>query len=147
MKRLRFSIALLAGAFVFCCSTLASAQAVRDDTLYQDLGRREGITRIVETLSPIILADPRINKTFADVDMKHLRVHLVEQFCVVSGGPEVYKGKDMKTMHTDLQITQAMFNALVENLQQAMDKQGVPSRVQNRLLAKLAPMQSQIIER
>jgi hemoglobin len=147
MKSLNHSIVLLATAALLSLSTLAFAQAVRDDRLYQDLGRKEGITRIVETLSPIILADPRINQTFVDVDMKHLRSHLVEQFCVVSGGPEVYTGKDMKTMHTDLKINQAMFNALVENLQQAMDKQGIPSSVQNRLLAKLAPMHTQVIER
>lgn len=44
-------------------------------------------------------------------------------------------------------VTNKDFNALVENLQWAMDKEGVPFAVQNRLLAKLAPMQRKVVER
>jgi hemoglobin len=38
-------------------------------------------------------------------------------------------------------------NALIENLQFAMDKEGVPFAAQNKLLAKLAPQQRDIVER
>ena len=41
-------------------------------------------------------------------------------------------------------IGRGHFNALVEDLQIAMDKRGIPFRAQNRLLAKLAPMYREI---
>jgi hemoglobin len=34
---------------------------------------------------------------------------------------------------------------MAEDLQIAMERNGVPSRVQNRLMAKLAPMQREIV--
>ncbi len=53
----------------------------------------------------------------------------------------------MKTSHKDMGLQDADFNALVENLQKAMDQEGVPFRAQNRLLAKLAPMQRSVVTR
>ena len=53
--------------------------------------------------------------------------------------------RDMKSVHQDLQITNAMFNALAEDLQIAMEQHNVPSSVSNKLVAKLAPMQRDIV--
>jgi hemoglobin len=61
------------------------------------------------------------------------------------GGPCVYKGADMKSIHSNLDITKGDFNALVEVLQQAMDAQGIAFSAQNQLLALLAPMHRDVI--
>jgi hemoglobin len=53
----------------------------------------------------------------------------------------------MATAHKDMGLQNHDFNALVENLQAAMDQEGVPFHDQNRLLAKLAPMQRTTVER
>ena len=53
----------------------------------------------------------------------------------------------MEESHKGLALTPSDFNALVENLQAAMTVEGVPIPVQNRLLARLAPMRGQVIER
>jgi hemoglobin len=37
--------------------------------------------------------------------------------------------RDMKSVHQDLQITNAMFNALTEDLQIAMEQHNIPSSV------------------
>ncbi|MGN6702590.1 MAG: group I truncated hemoglobin, partial [Burkholderiaceae bacterium] len=68
-------------------------------------------------------------------------------FCALSAGPCKYTGKDMQTIHQDLGITNAQFNALAEDLYTAMDRNGVPYRVQNRLMALLAPMQKTVVEK
>lgn len=122
----------------------ASAQ-VPDDALFRGLGGKAGIHRIVDGLIPLLLADKRISETFTDIDMKKLSLRLEEQFCVVSGGPCAYKGKDMAEVHDGMNVTNAQFNALVEDLQLAMEQAKVTSRVQNRLLARLAPMQRAIV--
>jgi hemoglobin len=64
---------------------------------------------------------------------------------VVSGGSCVYEGETMKNSHAEMKIRKADFNALVEVLQQSMDRQGIPFSVQNRLLARLAPMHRDIV--
>jgi len=123
----------------------AVAQNAVADSLFQDLGGKDGIKQIVGDFLPIVLNDVRIKKKFDDIDIDHLAKRLTEQFCEVSGGPCQYSGKDMKTIHADLGISNAQFNALVEDLQLAMEKHDVPSRVQNKLLAKLAPMQHSVV--
>jgi hemoglobin len=127
-------------------ASLALAQpSATDDATFQGLGGKPGIKKIVATLIPLILADARIKDSFTDVDMKNLAMRLEEQFCALSGGPCVYQGKDMVDIHDGLNITRAQFNALAEDLQVAMEKAGVPSRYQNKLVAKLAPMARGIV--
>ncbi|MQA38255.1 group I truncated hemoglobin [Rugamonas aquatica] len=140
-------------------SSLATAQTpYTDDSTYRGLGGKEGIKKIVDTFVPMLLADPRIKDSFADFDMAQLNVRLQEQFCEFAGGPCKYTGKyrdktmdgvgtvrDMTTVHQDLKITNAMFNALAEDLQIAMEQNNVPSSVSNKLIAKLAPMQRAIV--
>ena len=116
-----------------------------DDSLYNELGGSAGIRRVVADLVPALQADTRINATFDGVDMERLAAKLEEQFCEVSGGPCKYSGKDMKTIHEDLKVSRAQFNALVEDLQAAMRRNDVPSRTQNRLLARLAPMHREVV--
>ncbi len=129
-----------------CAALLTiSSLAIADDSTYQGLGGKPGIKKIVDTLLPIVLADPRIKDSFKDSDMKNLAMRLEEQFCALSGGPCTYKGKDMVDIHDGLNITNAQFNALTEDLQVAMERSGVPSRIQNKLVAKLAPMQRGIV--
>jgi hemoglobin len=116
-----------------------------DDATFRGLGGKPGIKKIVSTFIPLILADARIKESFADTDLKNLALRLEEQFCELSGGPCKYGGKDMTEIHDGLNITRAQFNALAEDLQIAMERVGVPARFQNKLVAKLAPMERAIV--
>lgn len=69
------------------------------------------------------------------------------QFCQVAGGPCQYAGHDMTAAHRGLHLTNRDFNAVVEDLQAAMEACNIPFRVQNRFLARLAPMQHQVVTR
>ena len=64
---------------------------------------------------------------------------------MILGGPCTYTGNDMAKVHRGLGIDRAAFNALVEDLQMAMNKHDIPFRAQNKLLAKLAPMHRDVI--
>jgi len=123
----------------------SSTFAQQSDEVFQGLGGKDGIHKLVTDFLPIITSDERIKHQFDDADMKHLAKMLAEQFCAVSGGPCKYTGKDMRTIHADLGITNAQFNALAEDLQSAMDKQGIAPAIQNKLVARLAPMQHEIV--
>ena len=134
------SLSVIAALLAF-----ASVAQAADDSIYVGLGGQQGIKSIVATLIPLIQADARIKESFADSDMKHVGMRLEEQFCMLSGGPCEYKGEPMAETHGGLKVTNAQFNALTEDLQAAMERNKVPSRIQNKLIAKLAPMQRTIV--
>ena len=123
----------------------AGARPIRDHRLFAAFHGREGVARIASDLVERSVADKRISEIFKSHDLVRLKRTLAEQFCYLLGGSCAYTGRDMKTTHADLGIQDADFNALVEELQLAMDKEGVPFRAQNRLLALLAPMHRDVV--
>lgn len=110
-------------------------------------GGEAGLTALMDDFMGIMLENPELRPFFEFTDQAKVKRQLVEQFCVILGGDCVYTGRDMKESHEGLAITRANFNALVEDLQTAMNRRGIPFSAQNRLLAKLAPMHREIIER
>lgn len=126
---------------------LSVASPAVADSLFDDLGGLERIERFTNRLVDLTFADPRTAHQFRKTKKDRLAKLLTNQFCELSGGPCRYKGLNMKKGHIKLGITEAEFNALVEQLQQAMDEEGVPFGTQNRLLALLAPMKRDIVER
>jgi hemoglobin len=137
-----FSLASKAGMALLAAVLLAAPALA--GTLYDDLGGRPGLTRITNGMLERVQADPRIKDKFDDANIERLQGLLMLQFCVLSGGPCTYPGRNMKAAHADLNLAPRHFNALVEDLQDAMDAEGVPFRTQNRLLALLAPMHRDI---
>jgi hemoglobin len=117
----------------------------KEQTLYQRLGGKEAITAVVDDFVARVAADNRINSFFATTDIPRLKRLLVEQICQVSGGPCTYTGRDMKTAHKGMGITDADFNALVEDLIATLDQFKVPAQEKNELLAALGPMRSDIV--
>lgn len=139
---MRIALLVLIGLLSACAQSLP-----KDDSLYQDLGAQAGITRIVEGMLLNIARDERIVDRFRKIDIERLRDKLIEQFCVETGGPCTYTGDSMAESHKGQNISRSDFNALVEDLIAAMDEERVPVPEQNRLIARLAPMRGEIIEK
>lgn len=124
---------------------LVTTAAEADDTLFQDMGGKDNVTRIAVDTADNFIADPRIKATFDNTNMDRFKVLLAEQFCQVAGGGCEYHGRNMADTHKGLHLANSDFNAVVEDLQKAMDKNGVSFATQNRFLARLAPMQHDIV--
>lgn len=112
-----------------------------------DFGGEAGLATLMDDFMLVLLEDERMKPFFEFADQALIKQHLVEQFCVILGGDCTYTGRDMVASHEVLGIDRADFNALVEDLQIAMHRRGIPLRSQNKLLAQLAPMHRQIITR
>ncbi|GAA4762705.1 group I truncated hemoglobin [Novosphingobium ginsenosidimutans] len=127
----------------------ANAQATpfSDAKLLAAFGGRTGIQRIANRLVELSEADPRISDVFKAKDTVRLKRTLFEQFCYIMGAGCDYTGRTMQAAHKDLGLQRADMNALVENLQQSMHEAKVPFSAQNRLLAKLAPMEREVVVR
>lgn len=142
---LTFRRFILSSAIGMACLQAPVFAQSENDSLYQSLGQKTGISTIVQDFLGFVGNDERINKRFAEADLERLAFMLTDQFCELSGGPCKYSGKDMLSTHSGMQIRNAEFNALAEDLQMALDKNHIPSQAQNKLIAKLAPMQRAVV--
>jgi len=149
MKHLMHTLLALAATLAFTGPVHAQStdtmNAPGDDAVFQDFGGKAGIAKVIDDFLGVWQGDPRINGALKDADVERLGSLLKEQITQLTGGPAIYSGKDMKSAHQAMGLHNADFNALAEDLQHAMDKNGVPVRAQNKLLAKLAPMQHVIV--
>ena len=125
----------------------AGPRRITDPTVLDAFHGRDGIRRVVNDTVDRSAADPRISEIFKATDLVRLKRTLFEQVCYLMDGGCDYTGRDMITAHKDMGVQPSDMNALVENLQRAMDKERVPFGAQNRLLAILAPMKRDIVER
>lgn len=135
----------LLGLALLLATGCASHGPRAEANLYERLGGEAGIAAITEGMLARSADDPRIRDDFAEADIVHLYTMLTEHLCALTGGPCTYSGRDMRAAHVGLGLTEADFNALVENLVDAMTERGVPTAAQNELLAILAPMRGDVI--
>lgn len=114
-------------------------------TLYEDLGGEQGIDALVNELIVEIAADDRIRHHFRGLHIGGFRNRLATHFCQITDGPCTFEGRSMRESHRLLDISRADFNALVEDIIDAMETLGIQHGIQNRFLARLAPMQPDIV--
>lgn len=129
------AVMLLAGA----CATS------REPDLWDRLGGTPVMNVVVDDFATRLQNDPRISEHFVGIDMQRFRDKLVEFLCEVSSGPCQYTGDAMHPVHAEMNLDDADFNALVEDLIESMEAHNVPLGAQNRLLAILAPLHFEIV--
>jgi hemoglobin len=142
LRRIAFPLALIAALALGACQQMGMTP---QKSLYERLGGKDAITAVVDDFVGNVAADKRINGFFAKANIPNLKRNLVDQICQATGGPCTYTGKDMKTAHKGMGITDADFNALVEDLKKSLDKFKVPDKEQGELLGALASLKPQIV--
>ena len=128
------------------CASMDGSMAAKKP-LYDRLGGQNAIRAVVDDFIGNVAADSRINKRFASADVSRLKTKLVEQICEATGGPCKYTGATMMDAHRGMNITEAEFTALVEDLVKSLDKFRVPAAEKTELLTALGGMKPQIVGR
>ncbi|TNC82583.1 MAG: group 1 truncated hemoglobin [Oleiphilus sp.] len=122
------------------------ACASQPKSLYEEFGGQDKVEAVTEYLIDEIGYDKTIYAFFADTDIDRFRKKFSEHICEQLGGPCKYTGDNMKLSHRGMGISEADFNRLVDLLIHAMDRASISYTLQNRLLAKLAPMRRDVLE-
>ena len=128
----------------------ASVTKAQDKTLYERLGGYDGIAKVVDDFIGQLIADKQFEKFFigqSTDSKKKIRNHVIEQFCVATGGPCVYTGRDMKTTHAGLGITEADWNAGANHLIAALDKYKVDEKSKAEVVAFVSTLKKDIVEK
>lgn len=114
-------------------------------SLYERLGGTEGITKISNDVVDNHLKNPTIANRFAASDIPTIKNSAATFFITGTGGPEVYKGKDMLSAHKGMNIAASEFMAVLDDALAAMQKNNVGQREQEEVLFTLYSMRSEIV--
>lgn len=115
-------------------------------TLYERLGRHEGITRITRELIKNHLANPLVNIRYSQVeDMDRLERNVIDFFCAGAGGPETYGGKDILATHRGMNVSEQEFVTVIDDAMAALETCGVDAPTRNDVLAVLWSLKGEVI--
>ncbi len=127
----------------------APAEPPKPKSLYERLGNKEGITKVVDAFLKNMTGNEVVKKRFAKLSKERVekfRGHLIDQLCKESGGDCEYTGKSMKDAHKGMKITEPEWNAAVSALKAALDENKVAENEMNDLIGLIAPMKDDIVE-
>ena len=115
-------------------------------TLYERLGRREGITRITADLMKNHLANPLIKTRYENSkDLERVERRAVEFFCAGTGGPEAYSGQDMVATHKGMNISEQEFMSVIDDAMDALQKNAIDEATRNEVLGVLWSMRREVV--
>ena len=152
-RRLVALVAALGLSAVINIETLAPSRgaetAASQPSLYKRLGGYDALAAVTDDFIVRLIGDKRLAKFFSGVSTNsklRIRQLVVDQLCFATGGPCVYIGRDMKTAHRGLGITEADWNASVEDLGLTLDKFKVGAKEREELLGALTKLKGDIID-
>lgn len=126
-------------------TTTTTTTTTETKSLYDRLGGKDSISAVVDDFVSNVAADDRVKHFFTNTEIAPFKAKLVDQICEAAGGPCKYTGKDMRTVHTGMKITDDDFGAVVDDLVRALDKYKVGEKEKSELLAALGGMKGDIV--
>ncbi|MDF5712074.1 MAG: group 1 truncated hemoglobin [Nostoc sp. S4] len=116
-------------------------------TLYDKLGGKPTVEKIVDDLHKRILADNTLNHFFANTDMAKQRAHQIAFFSLIFEGPKEYTGRPMDKTHTGMNLQQQHFDAIAKHLSEAMAVSGASAEDTNAALERVSSFKPAILNK
>lgn len=151
-KFLAVTLALIAVAVLAGQSVRAQEKAApAEKSLYERLGGVYSIATVVDDfierlyVNDILNANPKIKEARDRVPKPGLKYRVTALVCQLAGGPEVYTGRDMKSSHAHLNISEKEWDAMVVDFVACLNHFKVPQKEQGELLALVGPAKADIV--
>ena len=142
------SLLLTMGATASLASTTNSQP--QEKSLYERVGGYNALAAVVDDFIVRLVGDKQFEKFFVGQSTdskKRIRQHILDQFCAATGGPCVYTGREMKTSHAGLGITNAEWDAAAKHLVASLDKFKVPEKEKGEILSFVTSLKKDIVEK
>src|SRR5688500_690259 len=120
------------------------------DTLYKRLGGYDAIAAVADDFIGRLASDKQLSRFLTGLSadsQKRLRQLIVDQFCSVTGGPCLYVGRDMKTSHKGLGISESEWDTAAKHLVATLNKFKVPKKELDELIAIVSTLKDDIVEK
>ena len=141
----RFALAVSLAVVV---TTLFAAEA-QQPSRYKRLGGYDAIAAVTDDFIARLASDKSLSRFFvghSKDSLGRIRQLVVDQLCAATGGPCVYIGRDMKTAHQGMGITETDWNAAVGHLVATLEKFKVPEKEKNEVLGAVSSFKKDIVE-
>jgi hemoglobin len=137
---------LLSARLLAAVAALAGGWAMAEpQSLYTRMGGAPVVRAVVSETLDRVSGDPRLGRSFAEVDVERVKRLLAEEICMLAGGGCHYSGVSMGEAHAGHQISEAEFYGLVAILRDSLRQHHVGLRERNELLAILAPLKRAVV--
>lgn len=144
------NIKTVIAAGLLALAIAAPAQAQQAPSLYKRLGGYDAIAAVTDDFLGRLATDQQFGKFFvghsAD-SLKRIRQLIVDQLCAATGGPCVYTGRDMKTAHAGLGISNQDWDGSVKLLLATLDKFNVPGKEKDEVLGAVGGLKKDIVDK
>jgi hemoglobin len=148
----RFQRSTIIGLVLSLLLTMSATAiaASQEKSLYERVGGYNALAAVVDDFIVRLVTDKQFEKFFigqSTDSKKRIRQHILDQFCAATGGPCVYTGREMKTSHAGLGITNAEWDAAAKHLVASLDKFKVPEKEKSEILAFVTSLKKDIVEK
>ena len=120
-------------------------------TLYQRIGGYDAIAKTVDAFLPHLLKElPKLGTMvtgLADASKVRNRQMIVDQICMLTGGPCIFVGRPNDVTHQGLAITQEDWDKSQKALSDTLDEMGVKDPDKSELLAVIDNLKGDIIQK
>ena len=140
---------ITAFAFCFLFSATLAAHDHTEASLYKRLGGYDALAAVTDDFIARLATDKTLSRFFvghSKDSLGRIRQLVVDQLCAATGGPCIYIGRDMKSSHQGMGITEADWNTAVGHLVATFDKFKVPERERKELLGALSGLKNDIVD-
>lgn len=119
-------------------------------SLYDRLGGAEGISALVDDIVDNHMSNPGIKTRFLSMKddpekMAKAKKHTRQFLGMGTGGPETYEGLDMPTAHRGMNVSEAEYMHVLDDILAALDKNNVGQQEKNEVLAISYSLKEQIV--
>lgn len=129
-------------------ATTAVAQS--GPSLYKRLGGYDALAAVTDEFITRLATDKTLGRFFvgaSDNSKMRIRQLVLDQLCAATGGPCVYIGREMKTAHKGLGITEEDWNISVKHLLATLTKFKVKDKEQKEVAGALTTLKADIVEK
>lgn len=118
-------------------------------TLYERLGGYDAIAAVAHDLLPRLQADSQLARFWqnrGDDGIRREKQLLIDFMCSSAGGPLYYTGRDMKTSHKGMRISEIDWSAFWGHLNATLEAFQVPQAERDEVLAFVRSTKPDIVE-
>ena len=144
------SLSIALAVLLSCVGPPQSVSAQSGDSLYKRLGGYDALAAVTDDFIGRLATDKTLGRFFvgaSENSKTRIRQLVLDQLCAATGGPCVYIGRDMKTSHKGLGITEEDWNIAVKHLVATMTKFKVKEQEQKEVAGALTTLKADIVEK
>ncbi len=120
-----------------------------EKTLYERLGGYDALSAVADDLLPRLIADTQLGRFWAhrgeDGVLREKQL-LVDFLGSSAGGPVYYTGRDMKTTHRGMRISESDWQAFLGHVNATLDAFTVPGQERDEVLSFFDSLKADIVE-